>query len=57
MPSLVLLLLFADLPSTFAAPLDDLVGAAKKEGVLDLLAPSTTGGKSAQALGAAFNKK
>lgn len=40
-----------------AAPIDDLAAAAKKEGVLELLAPSTTGDKGAQALGAAFNKK
>jgi len=54
---LVSLLLFGDLPSAFAAPIDDLVAAAKKEGVLELLAPSTTGDKGAQALGVAFNKK
>ena len=53
----VLFLVLADCPSTFAAPLDDLVAAAKKEGILDLLAPSTTGEKGAQALGAAFNKR
>jgi len=54
---LVSLLLFGDLPSAFAAPIDDLVAAAKKEGAIELLAPSTTGDKGAQALGAAFNKK
>jgi len=54
---LALLLLLADFPVTFAAPIDDLVAAAKKEGVIELLAPSTTGDKGAQALGAAFNKK
>jgi iron(III) transport system substrate-binding protein len=40
-----------------AAAIDELVAAAKKEGVIELLAPSTTGDKGAQALGAAFNKK
>jgi iron(III) transport system substrate-binding protein len=50
-------LFFAHSPSAAAAPLDDLVAAAKKEGVIELLAPSTTGDKGAQALGAAFNKK
>ena len=35
-----------------AAPIDDLVAAAKKEWVIELLAPSTTGDKGAQALGA-----
>ena len=54
---LVSLLLFGHFQSLSAAPIDDLVAAAKKEGVLDLLAPSTTGDKGAQALGAAFNKK
>ena len=54
---LVLHLLFANLTLTFAAPIDDLVAAAKKDGVIELLAPSTTGDKGAQALGSAFNKK
>ena len=54
---LALLLLLADFPLTFAAPIDDLIAAAKKEGVIELLAPSTTGDKGAQALGSAFNKK
>ena len=52
-----LLLLFGHLQIAVAAPIDDLVAAAKKEGVLELLAPSTTGDKGAQALGNAFNKK
>lgn len=52
-----LLLLFGNYHSALAAPIDDLVTAAKKEGVIELLAPSTTGDKGAQALGNAFNKK
>jgi iron(III) transport system substrate-binding protein len=40
-----------------ATPIEDLVAAAKKEGVIELLAPSTTGQKGAQALGDSFNKK
>src|ERR671910_443382 len=52
-----LVLLFAHFQSVFAAPIDDLIAAAKKDGVIELLAPSTTGDKGAQALGAAFNKK
>lgn len=40
-----------------AAPIDDLVAGAKKEGVLELLAPATLGPQGAQALAAAFNKK
>jgi iron(III) transport system substrate-binding protein len=54
---LAFFLLIANFPLTFASPIDDLVAAAKKEGVIELLAPSTTGDKGAQALGAAFNKK
>jgi iron(III) transport system substrate-binding protein len=52
-----LIVLLAQLPPALAAPIDDLIAAARKEGVLELLAPSTTGDKGAQALGAAFNKK
>lgn len=40
-----------------AAPLDDLIAAAKKEGVIEFYGPSTLGPDGAQALGAAFNKK
>lgn len=54
---LALSLLIGNLRFALAAPIDDLVAAARKEGVIDLLAPSTTGDKGAQALGAAFNKK
>jgi iron(III) transport system substrate-binding protein len=59
MPILLLnlLLIFGHLQSALAAPIDDLVAAAKKEGVIELLAPSTTGDKGAQVLGNAFNKK
>jgi iron(III) transport system substrate-binding protein len=53
----VFLLLIAHVPSSLGAPIDDLVAAARKEGVLELLAPSSTGEKGAQALGAAFNKR
>jgi ABC-type Fe3+ transport system substrate-binding protein len=51
------LLVFGTCQSVLSAPIDDLVAAAKKEGILELLAPSTTGDKGAQALGNAFNKK
>jgi iron(III) transport system substrate-binding protein len=37
--------------------MDQLIAAAKKEGELELLAPSTLGPQGAQALGAGFNKK
>lgn len=43
--------------SLFAAPVDDLVAAAKKEGTLELYAPSTLTPEGAQALAQAFNKK
>jgi iron(III) transport system substrate-binding protein len=52
-----LFLLLANRQFALATPLEDLVAAAKKEGVIELLAPSTTGEKGAQALGNAFNKK
>lgn len=40
-----------------AAPLDELVTGARKEGALDLYAPSSLTPSGAQALGEAFNKK
>jgi iron(III) transport system substrate-binding protein len=40
-----------------AAPLDDLIAGAKKEGAIEFHGPSTLGPQGAQALGAAFNKK
>jgi iron(III) transport system substrate-binding protein len=39
------------------ATMDQLIAAAKKEGTLELLAPSTLGPQGAQALGSAFNQK
>jgi iron(III) transport system substrate-binding protein len=40
-----------------AAPIDDLVAGAKKEGVIEFYGPSTLGPEGAQALLAGFNKK
>ena len=40
-----------------AAPLDDVVATAKKEGVIEFYAPSTLTPQGAQALTAAFNKR
>ena len=40
-----------------AAPIDDLIAGAKKEGVLELYAPSTLTPEGALRLGEAFNKK
>ncbi|HEY2986271.1 MAG TPA: extracellular solute-binding protein [Candidatus Binatia bacterium] len=44
-------------PGLFAAAVDDLVAAAKKENAFEFYAPSTLTPQGAQALGAAFNKK
>jgi len=44
-------------PAVFAAPIDDLVAAAKKETGFEFYAPSTLTPQGAQALNAAFNKK
>src|SRR6186997_675747 len=41
----------------FAAAGDDLIAAAKKEGVIDFYGPSTLGPEGAQAIVSAFNKK
>jgi len=41
----------------FAAPMDDLLAGAKKEGVIDFYGPSTLGPEGAQAIVSAFNKK
>ena len=54
---LELYLIIGNFQVALATPLEELVAAAKKEGVIELLAPSTTGQKGAQALGNAFNKK
>ncbi|HKX51463.1 MAG TPA: extracellular solute-binding protein [Candidatus Binatia bacterium] len=40
-----------------AAPVDDLIAGAKKEGVIDFYGPSTLGPEGAQAIVDAFNKK
>jgi spermidine/putrescine-binding protein len=50
-------LMFGHSGVALATPVEDLIAAAKKEGVIELLAPSTTGQKGIQALGDAFNKK
>ena len=51
------LLLLAAIPPTRGAAIDDLIAGAKKEGVLELYAPSTLTPEGAQRLGEAFNKK
>jgi iron(III) transport system substrate-binding protein len=40
-----------------AAPLDELVAAARKEGVIDFYAPAAVGPQGVKTLGEAFNKK
>jgi iron(III) transport system substrate-binding protein len=52
--TLVVLLLFS---VASAAPLDDLIAAASKEGTLDFYGPSTLKADGAQAFSQAFNKK
>jgi ABC-type glycerol-3-phosphate transport system substrate-binding protein len=44
-------------PGAFAAPIDDLIAAAKKEGTVEFFAAGTLGAEGAQKLGEAFNKK
>ena len=44
-------------PVALAAPIDDLVTAAKKEGTVEFFAAGTLGAEGAQKLGEAFNKK
>ncbi|MBI2359744.1 MAG: hypothetical protein HYV04_12750, partial [Deltaproteobacteria bacterium] len=53
----VLLAVLVSAQQVSPAPLDELVGAAGKEGILDLYAPSSLTPLGAQALGEAFNKK
>ncbi|HEY1267903.1 MAG TPA: extracellular solute-binding protein [Candidatus Binatia bacterium] len=43
--------------AALAAPVDDLIAAAKKEGTFEFYGPSTLTPQGAQALNAAFNKK
>lgn len=56
---LVAAIMIAALPASVAsaAPVDDLVAAAKKESAFEFYAPSTLTPQGAQALNAAFNKK
>ena len=44
-------------PRVFAAPIDDLIAAAKNEGSVEFFAAGTLGAEGAQKLGEAFNKK
>jgi len=52
-----LLILILSPPPASSAPIDDLIAGAKKEGVLELYAPSTLTPEGVQRLGEAFNKK
>ena len=52
-----LMALAATTGAGFAAPVDDLIAGAKKEGVIDFYGPSTLGPEGAQAIVSAFNKK
>ena len=51
------LVLLQGVSAASAAPLDDLIAAAKKEGTVNFYGPSTLKSDGAQALAQAFNKK
>ena len=55
--AIILALLLGWSGVSVAAPLDDLVAAAKKEGVVEFYGPSTLTPQGAAAIGKAFNKK
>lgn len=55
--SLALALVVGSIAAAAAAPLDDLIAGAKKEGVIELYAPSTLTPQGAQSLSEAFNKQ
>jgi iron(III) transport system substrate-binding protein len=52
-----LMMVAAWINSAVAAPVDDLIAGAKKEGVIDFYGPSTLGPECAEAIVTAFNKK
>jgi tripartite-type tricarboxylate transporter receptor subunit TctC len=52
-----LLLATATAQLASAAPIDDLIAAARKEGTVESFAAGTLGAEGAQKLGEAFNKK
>jgi iron(III) transport system substrate-binding protein len=54
---LALFFIVSSFQAAHSAPVDDLIAGAKKEGVLELYAPSTLTPEGAQRLGEAFNKK
>ena len=52
-----LLIIVGSFDPANAAPIDELIAGAKKEGVIELYAPSTLTPQGAQRLGEAFNKQ
>jgi hypothetical protein len=54
---LALLILSGSFHPAKAAPIDELIAGAKKEGVIELYAPSTLTPQGTQRLGEAFNKQ
>ena len=52
-----LFFLVGSISTANAAPIDELIAGAKKEGVIELYAPSTLTPQGAQRLGEAFNKQ
>ena len=55
--TLALLIIAGSFHPANAAPIDELIAGAKKEGVIELYAPSTLTPQGAQRLGEAFNKQ
>jgi len=54
---LALFFIVSSFQAAQSAPIDDLIAGARKEGILELYAPSTLTPEGAQRLGEAFNKK
>jgi ABC-type Fe3+ transport system substrate-binding protein len=54
---LALFFIVSSFQTAHSAPVDDLIAGAKKEGIIELYAPSTLTPEGAQRLGEAFNKK
>jgi ABC-type glycerol-3-phosphate transport system substrate-binding protein len=52
-----LLMMASAVPNASAAPIDELIAAAKKGGTIEFFAAGTLGAEGAQKLGEAFNKK
>ena len=54
---LVVTMIATAIAPAMAAPIDDLIAGAKKEGIIEFYGPSTLGPEGSRDLAAAFNKK